>query len=196
MRSTRWACAVVLGAFAVGTAGCAGAADAPAPAAERVVQAHAYAVDSSPESAIRFFDNVYVVEGTVAAVEPDRRVTETPPGGRPLEAVYTPVTLVVERSYRGDAAVGSRLTVRSMGGTADGLRFTIGEAPAKDTFAPGTRLVVFAGPRSTLGLEPAPAVTPHFVYRQVGDHFVDETYAETPDAARATITVAELRAKL
>ena len=153
-------------------------------------------MDSSPDSAIRFFDNAYVVEGTVTAVQPERRVTETLAGGRPLEAVYTPVTLVVERSYRGDAAVGSQLTVRSMGGTADGLRFTIGEAPAKDTFAPGTRLVVFAGQRSTLGLEPAPAVTPHFVYRQVGDRFVDETYAETPDSARATIPVAELRAKL
>ena len=196
MRSNWPTFTVALTAFALGAAGCAGSTDTPAPATERVIQANAYAVDSSPDSAVRFFDNAYVFEGKVTAVQPDRRVADAPAVGRALEAVYTPVTVVVERSYLGDAAVGSQVTVRSMGGRADGLRYLIDDAPSKDTFAAGTRLVIFGGPRSTLDLEPAAAITPHFVYRRAGEFFIDETYAESDDSARARIPVAELRLKL
>ncbi|GAA4459767.1 hypothetical protein [Phytohabitans houttuyneae] len=192
MRSNWPVLLVASTAVALGATGCAD----PAPAGDRVVRAQAYAVDSSPDSALAFFDNAYVFEGTVTAVRADRRVADSLSGGRTIEAVYTPVTVVVERSYVGDAAAGSKVTVRSMGGKAGGLRYVIDEAPAKSTFTPGTRLVIFGGVRSTLDLEPEPAITPHFVYKAAGDVFVDVTYAETPDPARTRIPAVDLRHKL
>jgi hypothetical protein len=192
MRSNWPALVVALTAMALGSAGCTD----PAPADDRVIRAHGYAVDSSPDSALAFFDNAYVFEGTVTAVHADRRVTDTLSSGRTIEAVYTPVTVLVERSYLGDAAAGSKVTVRSMGGKAGDLAYVIDEAPAKATFTPGTRLVIFGGVRSTLDLEPEPAITPHFVYRAAANVFVDMTYAHTADPARTRIPSVDLRHKL
>jgi hypothetical protein len=196
------ALAAVVGAVALGAAGCARTAtsDAQGPATTgvRTIEAHAYQVDSSPDGAVRFFRNAHVFEGTVASVGTDVRVAQKLSDGRTVEAVYTPVTVKVERGYKGGAAAGSTVTVRSMGGQADGLRFVIDDAPAKATFAPGSRLLVFGGQPTTLDGEKAPAITPNFVYRRSGGAFVDATYAHgaAGGSAPARIGAEELRQRL
>lgn len=202
LRNRLVAVAAVAGTLALGAAGCGRPADSAAggPAASdvRVIEAHAYRVDSRPDDALRFFGNAHVFEGTVASVGADVRVAQRLSDGRTIEAVYAPVAVVVQRGYRGGAAPGATITVRSMGGQADGLRYVFDDAPATATFTPGARLVVFGGRLSALGGEGAPAMTPHFVYRQSGGAFVDETYASgaVDGSARARIAADEFRQKL
>jgi hypothetical protein len=108
------------------------------------------------------------------------------------------VTVVVDHSYRGKLAVGAEVTLRSIGGTADGVRFQSDDAPDKATFAPGSRLLVFGGRQSRLAGEPGAAITPNFVYRQSGDEFVDSSYVgdDADDVAPARAGVADLRRRL
>jgi len=182
-------------ALVLASAGCGSKPETPQ---IRVIEAHAYRVDSSVESALGFFANKHVFEGTVTARGKDVRVIDWLPSGHAIEAVYTPVTVVIDRAYRGGLAAGTPVVVRSLGGEADGLRYNNDEVPAKDTFTLGTRLVIFASDYSAVESESVPAMTPHFVYRYSGGAFVDATYTaggfqgQAPDR----IQEADLRLKL
>ncbi|SCL35392.1 hypothetical protein GA0074692_4080 [Micromonospora pallida] len=173
--------------------------DSPAAApAPRTITAEPYKLDSSPESALTFFRNTNVFEGTVVSVLPDVRVTDLLDSGQKFEAVYTPVVIRVDSVYRGDLRPGSEVTIRSMGGEADGLRYVIHNAPAKETFRPSAKLVVFGAEIDTVDSEQAPAMTPNFVYRLAGTRFVDATYADGPANGKAPgeVAMADMRTKL
>jgi hypothetical protein len=182
-------------ALVFASAGCGSKSETPG---VRVIEAHAYRVDSSVESALDFFANEHVFEGTVTARGQDTRVTDRLPSGNTIEAVYTPVTVVVDRAYRGGLAAGTPVVVRSLGGEVDGLRYNNDDVPAKDTFALGTRLVLFASDYSAVDSESVPAMTPHFVYRYSDGAFVDATYTASGFQGQAPddIQAADLRLKL
>jgi hypothetical protein len=56
-------------------------------------------------------------------------------------AIYTEVTLKVERAYKGDNKVGELLVVRREGGSVDGIAMKVYGAPA---FSMGEEVVVFS----------------------------------------------------
>ncbi|WP_371581443.1 hypothetical protein [Streptomyces sp. NBC_01314] len=95
-----------------------------------------------------------------------------------FEVVYTPVVIRVDKVHKGDLKNGSEVVVRSMGGSADGVRYEIEEAPAKETFKEGASLVVFGSEYEAVDSESEPAMTPNFLYRETGDTVVDATYAD------------------
>ncbi|MEV0325561.1 hypothetical protein AB0H63_03805 [Micromonospora echinospora] len=166
--------------------------------ASRTITAEPYKLDSSPENALTFFRNINVFEGTVVSVRPDVRVMDLLDSGQKFEAVYTPVVLRVDNVYRGDLRPGSEVTIRSMGGEADGLRYVIHNAPAKETFRSGSKMVIFGAELDTVDSEQTPAMTPNFVYRLVGTRFVDATYADGPANGKAPgeVGMADMRAEL
>lgn len=172
---------VALGATACGGADGTGrgqAAKKDDDKAVRVIAAHSYAVDSSPAAAIAFPLNENVFEGTVVDRRPDVFAKDVLDDGSTFEVVYTPVVIRVDEVYKGDLKKGSEVVVRSMGGTADGVRYEIAEAPAKETFENGASLVVFATENEAVDSESESAMTPNFLYREAGDTVVDATYAE------------------
>ncbi|MFH9014364.1 hypothetical protein ACH4C6_23660 [Streptomyces sp. NPDC017943] len=177
--------AAVLALLALGATACADAggdgrdrAAGKRGEAVRVVSGHAYAVDSSPEAALAFPMNDNVFEGTVVGTRPDVHAEDVLDDGSTFEVVYTPVVVRVDRVHKGHLKKGSEVVVRSMGGTADGVRYEIAEAPAKKTFAKGASLVVFGSAYEAVDSEKSPALTPNFLYRKAGGAFVDATYAE------------------
>ncbi|MFF0890999.1 hypothetical protein [Streptomyces sp. NPDC003456] len=183
-RSTTAARAVAAAALlALGATACAGgdgrdrAADRGRDAV-RVVSGHSYAVDSSPEAALAFPMNDNVFEGTVVGTRPHVYAKDVLDDGSVFEVVYTPVVVRIDRVHKGDLRKGSEVVVRSMGGTAGGVRYEIAEAPAKKTFAEGASLVVFGSAHEAVDSEKSPALTPNFLYRKSGGAFVDATYAE------------------
>ncbi|MFG1670547.1 hypothetical protein [Streptomyces sp. Y7] len=145
--------------------------------AARVIAAHSYAVDSSPAAAVTFPLNENVFEGTVVDRRPNVYAKDILDDGSTFEVVYTPVVIRVDEVYKGGLSKGSEVVVRSMGGTADGVRYDIEEAPAKDTFGTGVELFVFATDNEAVDSETDPAMTPNFLYRKTGDTVIDATYA-------------------
>ncbi|WP_369198174.1 hypothetical protein [Streptomyces djakartensis] len=179
--------AAVLALLALGATACADAdadgggrdrAAGKGGEAVRVVSGHPYAVDSSPEAALAFPMNDNVFEGTVVGTRPDVHAEDVLDDGSTFEVVYTPVVVRIDHVHKGHLEKGSEVVVRSMGGTADGVRYEIAEAPAKKTFAKGASLVVFGGAYEAVDSEKSPALTPNFLYRKTGGAFVDATYAE------------------
>jgi hypothetical protein len=174
-----------LALLALGASACAGStggghegtAKKSGTKAVRVIEGHPYAVDSSPEAAIAFPMNENVFEGTVVDRRPDVHATDVLDGVTKFEVVYTPVVVRVDTVHKGALKKGAEVVVRSMGGTADGVRYAIEEAPAKKTFAKGTSLVVFGSEYTAVDSESGPAITPNFLYREAGDTVVDATYA-------------------
>jgi hypothetical protein len=85
-----------------------------------------------------------------------------------------------------------------MGGEADGLRYEVHEAPAKETFAPGRTLIVFGGELTAVDSEQQPAITPNFLYRLAGAEFVDATYggAAVSESPRHRMQTGKLRERL
>ncbi|MGW1886202.1 hypothetical protein [Streptomyces sp. NPDC001970] len=134
-------------------------------------------MDSAPAAAVASPLNENVFEGTVVSRRPDVRVTDKLDDGSVFEAVYTPVVVRVDTVHKGGLKPGSNVVVRSLGGVADGVKYVTEEAPAKETFAEGHELLVFAGIREAVDSESTPAVTPHFVYLESGAQLVDATYA-------------------
>lgn len=179
----RVAAALVL--LALGATACSGAGDDGRDQAAkkhgkntvRVISGHPYAVDSSPAEALAFPMNDNVFEGTVMGTRPDVYAKDVLEDGSTFEVVYTPVVVRVDEVYKGGLKAGSEVVVRSMGGTADGVRYEIEEAPAKETFGAGASLVVFGSEYEAVDSEADPAVTPNFLYRETGDTVVDATYA-------------------
>ncbi|MFY1653919.1 hypothetical protein ACN27J_23930 [Solwaraspora sp. WMMB762] len=188
-----------LGLAAALIAGCGQNGGTPSAAtAPTVVKAHPYKIESDLPNALAFFGNTNVFEGTVDSVLPNVHAVDVLDTGETIEAVYTPVTITIDTVYRGKLKAGSEVTIRSMGGEAGGISYVIHEAPAKETFQPGSRVVIFGGELARVDSESAPAITPNFVYQQVGGEFVDATYADGPtngDAPSAA-AVAEVRAQL
>ncbi|MFE1323804.1 hypothetical protein [Streptomyces sp. NPDC058741] len=178
--------AALLALAALGATACAGtggesrdrAAEQDAGDAVSVVSGHPYAVDSSPAAALAFPMNENVFEGTVVATRPDVYAKDLLDDGSAFEVVYTPVVVRVDEVHKGHLKEGSEVVVRSMGGTADGVRYEIEEAPAKKTFRKGASLVVFGSAYEKVDSEKAPAMTPNFLYRETGDTVVDATYAD------------------
>ncbi|MET7600530.1 hypothetical protein ACWERY_27530 [Streptomyces sp. NPDC004082] len=164
----------------------------------RVVEGHPYAVDSSPAAAIGFPQNENVFEGTVVKRRADVHATDVLDDGSTFEVVYTPVVVRVDRVHKGALKKGAEVVVRSMGGTADGVRYEVEEAPAKKTFAVGTSLVVFGTEYAAVDSETSPAMTPNFVYRATGGSVVDATYAggAHDGGPAARMDRAEFRGKL
>lgn len=164
----------------------------------RVIEGHAYKVDSDPAAAVAFPLNENVFEGTVVSRRPDVHVTDKLDDGSTFEAVYTPVVVRVDTVHKGALKAGSEIVVRSMGGIADGVKYVTEEAPAKETFAKGHELLVFSGRKETVDSESTPAVTPHFVYLESGSNLLDATYASgTADGSTASrLSKAEFKVKL
>ncbi|XTZ15729.1 hypothetical protein ACQSSU_30735 [Micromonospora echinospora] len=80
---------------------------------------------------------------------------------------------------------------------ADGLRYVIHDAPAKETFRSGSKVVVFGAELDTVDSGQTPAMTPNFVHRLVGTRFVDATYADGPANGKAPgeVAMADMRAE-
>ncbi|WP_157851297.1 MULTISPECIES: hypothetical protein [Streptomyces] len=184
--STAVRVAAALALVALGTTACAGAggddrdqaAKKDGDRSVRVISAHPYAVDSSPTAALEFPMNENVFEGTVVGTRPDVYAKDVLDDGSEFEVVYTPVVVRVDEVHKGGLEEGTEVVLRSMGGTADGVRYEIEEAPAKKTFTKGASLVVFGSAYETVDSETAPAMTPNFLYRETGDTVVDATYAD------------------
>ncbi|WP_418956115.1 hypothetical protein [Streptomyces tritici] len=182
--------AVIAAALALGVTGCSQAPQASQPEknrgaekAERVIEGHSYKVDSGPAAAAAFPMNANVFEGKVVALKPDVRAVDKLDDGSEFEVVYTPVVIRVTTVHKGTLKPGADVVVRSMGGTADGVTYRTEEAPAKETFAKGRSLFVFGGALEAVDSETAPAITPHFVYRESGAAYVDATYASGSSGA-------------
>lgn len=188
----------VLIALVVGLAGLAGCGGTPSVDAPRVVEAHPYKVDSGVDSALGFFMNRHVFQGTVVAVGADVLARDVLDSGTTFEAVYTPVTIRITEVYRGDLKVNGDVVIRAMGGQAEGLVYRIEEAPAKSTFTLGATLVVFGGELSTVDSESLAAITPNFVYRLAGREYVDATYASggVNGTAPSRVSADSLRGRL
>ena len=179
--------------------GCeAGSTPQASPTGVRTLVVELYKLDSSVFGAVNFFNNKNVFEGTVVKVLPNVRVVDTMDDGLRIEAVYTPAIMRVDATFSDNIAVGSEITVRAMGGEADGLNYEMDSAPAKSTFQVGNRLTIFAGEMSAVGTETAPAVTPNFIYQQVGENYVDATYGDGPanGAAVSKIDATQLRTQV
>ncbi|MFC4610784.1 hypothetical protein ACFO9E_23750 [Streptomyces maoxianensis] len=200
--------ATVLAVMALSVSACSGAgnstrahtpkADSQNASEARVIEGHAYKVDSDPAAAVAFPLNENVFEGTVVSHGPDVHVTDKLEDGATFEAVYTPVVVRVDTVHKGSLKAGSEIVVRSMGGVADGVKYVTEEAPAKGTFAKGHELLVFAGRKEAVESESTPAVTPHFVYLESGSKLVDVTYASgTADGSTASeLSKAAFKVKL
>lgn len=183
----------------IALSGCgAGSTPQASPTEVRTVVVEAYKVDSSVAGAVNFFNNKNVFEGTVVKILPNVRVVDTMDDGLRFEAVYTPVIMRVDATYSDDIEVGTEITVRAMGGEADGLNYDMDSAPAKSTFQIGNRLTIFAGEISAVDTETTPAITPNFVYQQVGKNYVDATYGDGPanGAPVSKIDATELRTQV
>lgn len=182
--AARAAAAVAL--LVLGATACAGTGDGSGSGAAkkdgadpvRVISGHPYAVDSSPEAALAFPLNENVFEGTVVRTRPDVYAEDVLDDGSTFEVVYTPVVVRVDEVHKGGLKKGAEVVLRSMGGTADGVRYEIEEAPAKNVFTKGAALVVFGSAYEAVDSESAPALTPNFLYREAGDTVVDATYAD------------------
>ncbi len=161
----------------------------------RTIAVEPYKVDSSVPSAVNFFDNQNVFEGTVIKVLSNVRVVDVMDDGMKFEAVYTPAIMRVETSFGGDLMAGDEILVRVMGGQADGLDYEMDSSPKKSTFEVGNELMVFAGEISTVKTETDKAITPYFVYQHLGDLYVDATYGDGPanGGPVSKIKAAELR---
>jgi hypothetical protein len=186
-------------AATIALSGCGADNDPQAsPSEVRTIVAYPYKIDSSVTGAVNFFNNKNVFEGTVVKMLPDVSVIDTMDDGLRFEAVYTPVIMRVDASYSDEITVGSEITVRAMGGEADGLIYVIEAAPAKSTFQVGNKLMIFAGEVSAVESETTPAVTPNFVYQQVGENYVDATYGDGPaiGTAISKIDATQLRAQV
>ncbi|MGW2562238.1 hypothetical protein ACWCXB_23875 [Streptomyces sp. NPDC001514] len=155
-------------------------------------------MDSDPAAAVAFPLNENVFEGTVVSRRPDVHVTDKLEDGSTFEAVYTPVVIRVGKVHKGGLRTGSEVVVRSMGGVADGVKYVMEEAPAKETFTKGNELFVFAGRNEAVDSESSPALTPHFVYLESGAELIDATYApRTGDGSKAArLSRAEFDAEL
>ena len=181
--AARAAAALVL--LALGASACSGAggdgrdraAGKDTKSSVRVISGHPYAVDSSPAAALAFPMNDNVFEGTVVDTRPDVYAKDVLDDGSTFEVVYTPVVIRVDEVHKGGLKKGAEIVLRSMGGTADGVRYEIEEAPAKETFDKGASLVVFGSEYEAVDSETDPAITPNFLYREAGDTVVDATYA-------------------
>lgn len=182
---------VAAGALAVlGLAGCSsGAPSEAAGEPNRVVEAHGYEIESTPENAAQFFMNDHVFDGTVVEVGADVLAwDDLDDGGAPFEFVYTPVLMRVDDVAKGGLEVGEVVTVRAMGGTAGGLRYEV-NGTDKSEFVVGSQFVVFAGEYSAVSSETEPAMTSHFLYVADGDVLRDVTYGSSTDEGAFTVTV-------
>jgi hypothetical protein len=105
-----------------------------------VRSANLYPLDNAPAAAAAFSGNRVVVLGTVAAIEPARWSS----GDRDTGDIYRPVRIDVTEVLRGDVP-GTSVTVRSLGGEADGVRMEFFDTVPLADVAVGSRLLLFLG---------------------------------------------------
>jgi hypothetical protein len=120
------------------------------------------------DDAVAFTGNDHVVLGTVRAVGAPRWNTKdgakpadfgaARSGPDPVTFIYTPVEVVVDDAF-GDAELSAAkaITVRSLGGTRDNVRYTFDEVAPAVEYRPGQRVVLFLQERID------GAYTPNFV---------------------------------
>jgi hypothetical protein len=108
-------------------------------------------------------------------------------GGMVMEAVYTPVKVKVLSVTRGNLAPGDVLVLRAMGGTAEGLTFSMEGAPDKSSFKPGGVVVAAGGDLATLDGDAMQAMTPDLVAVRQGEAYVDASWgaSDRPGAAES-----------
>lgn len=99
-----------------------------------------YPLDNAPAAAAAFSGNRVVILGTVAAIEDARWSSDD----RDVGHIYRPVRVDVIEVLRGDVP-GTNVTVRSLGGEADGVRMKFSDAAPLADVPLGTSVLLFLG---------------------------------------------------
>lgn len=127
---------------------------------------------------------------TIAYVEvleilPDRRVFDISPTGGSAQAVYTPIQVRITHAMKGGLTVGQVLTLRALGGTADGLTYETDTAPRKENLHVGDSWLIVGGEPNQCTSETEIALTPSQIYIHIGGEWVQEIFGGELTPARA-----------
>ncbi|XBH20711.1 hypothetical protein V5R04_10785 [Jonesiaceae bacterium BS-20] len=131
-----------------------------------------YFVELSPEEQVTALFNTEIFAGKVTSIGQPIRVTERTPEGTIVEAVYTPVDVLVSESFRGSTSSEQTVRLRFLGGTAEGLTFTYPDSIPLAEVLVGEEVFVFSGAIEQAGDEPIAALTPNSILITKGDTLV------------------------
>lgn len=155
--------AAIAGIALTATIGCAGfaiSARESRPVTEgTTMSVTGYDVNFTPEQAVTFPLNKIAFEGRVLGVGIPTVGRDSLDTGGTFTAVYTPVRFVVTEAFTGDVTRGQIVTIRSLGGTADGVSFVEEGKIPQSEFRRDRSMIVFAGEIGPIASDNSPAAT-------------------------------------
>lgn len=136
-----------------------------------------------------------IVYVEVVEILPDRRVIDISPTGGSAQAVYTPIQVRITKTMKGGLRVGEVLTLRALGGSADGLTYFTDTAPRKENLHVGDSWLIVGGEPNQCTSETEMALTPSQIYIHIGGERVQEIFVGelTPARAYSNQTLARIQ---
>jgi hypothetical protein len=137
----------------------------------RKIDAHGYVVDLTLEQQFRFPGTELAFQAVVTDVLQPRYVNI-----EGLEYVYTPVVVTVSKMYKGPRPESNKMTLRVLGGIANGLEYEADFAPSDEIMNRGVKLLVVGPNPVEVADDGVLAMTPSGLHVMHGRDVIDATF--------------------